>query len=350
VKLGLIARADNTGLGIQSWEFARHMAPERTLVIDVGHLADSGLHCNKATHAERYPGAIMSTGWIPPRPLLIEFLRGLDAVFVCETPYNYELFSLAKRLGVHAVLQYNWEFLDYARRRDLPIPALFAAPSTWHYGDLRYANKILLPVPIATDRFTPREHGPTATHFLHIVGRPAIHDRNGTDALLAALEHVTAEVTVTLKCQEPGHLKALTANVRAPGNVALSLDYSPVADYWDNYTTGDVLVMPRRFGGLCLPVQEAIGAGMPAIMPAITPNHDWLPASWLVPAHRQGQFTGRSPIELYGVHPRELAAKLDRFATDPDFYAAAIAEAAEIAASHSWAALKPEYDRAIMPR
>ena len=35
MKLGLIARADNTGLGMQTWEFYRAMKPEKTLVVDI---------------------------------------------------------------------------------------------------------------------------------------------------------------------------------------------------------------------------------------------------------------------------------------------------------------------------
>lgn len=347
----MIARADNSGLGIQSWEFHRHMAPQRTLIIDVGHLANDGLHCNKATFLDRYPGdAQVFKGWIPPTEVLARFLRDLDVVYMAETPYNYALFALGKQMGVRTVLQYNWEFLEHPRRRDLPEPTVFAAPSTWHYADLDVENKCLLPVPISTDRFTPRNHPPTAHRFVHVVGRPAVHDRNGTRMLLAALEHITAEVTVTFKCQEPGYLGRLSGRRHSPDNVTVRLDSSPVDDYWDNYTTGDVLVMPRRFGGLCLPVQEALGAGMPVIMPAIAPNDAWLPARWLVPAHHEGQFPSRNPIDLYGVDPRELAAKIDEFATDAVFYADAQQQAAKLAEGLSWAAMKPEYDRVLAPR
>lgn len=357
MKLGMIARADNTGLGIQSWEFHRHMKPDRTLIIDVGHLADDGQHCNKTTYRDRYPAdSIVFEGWSPPSGLLAHFLDGLDAVFTAESPYNYALFSLAERMGIHTVLQYNWEFLDHIRRRDLPAPSLFAAPSTWHYSDLQRPNKMLLPVPIAMDRFIRtqprREH---ATHFVHLVGRPAIHDRNGTSTLLAALGDIRSEVTVTLKCQEPGYLGALIgkhfleSDVKRVGNVTLVIDSTPVENYWDNYTTGDVLVMPRRFGGLCLPVQEALAAGMPVIMPAILPNTDWLPAEWLIPAIYRGNFDSRSTIDLYSASPSALAAKIDHFATDPAFYAEAVEKADAIAHWRSWAALKPEYDRALTP-
>lgn len=348
MKLGLIARADNSGLGIQSWEFARHMQPDRTLIIDVSHLADAGLHCNKRTFTDRYPGATSFKGWIPPMSVLRDFLQGLDTVFVAETPYNYALFSIAKAMGVRSVLQYNWEFLDYLRNQDLPKPSLFAAPSTWHYRDLPYRDKVMLPVPIATDRFTPREHGATAAHFVHIVGRPALHDRNGTASLLCALRHVTATVTVTMRCQQPGYVCGLIHkhHIHTPDNVTLIDDCTPVDNYWDNYTTGDVLIMPRRFGGLCLPMNEALGAGMPVIAPGIEPNK-WLPSRWLVPARREGSFTSRSQIDLYGTIERALAAKIDEFATNATLFGDALESAHKLADELSWAALKPEYDRIL---
>ena len=40
MKIGLIARADRTGLAVQTWEFWRNMQPYKTLVINptwIGH-------------------------------------------------------------------------------------------------------------------------------------------------------------------------------------------------------------------------------------------------------------------------------------------------------------------------
>lgn len=341
MKLGLIARADNRGLGVQTLEFYRHMAPVKTMVVD----CDSAMPL--PMHLDRYPDATVVSR-IPNTRDVSEFLDGLDVVFTAETPYNYEFFARASRMGVRTVLQYNFEFLEDMRKPYLPKPTLFASPSTWRYGDVPYRNKCLLPVPIAIDRFTASDHGPVATQFLHIVGRPAAHDRNGTVALLSALAHVTASVTVTVRCQLPGYVSGLIAaeRIRTPPNVTLIVHPGDVTDYWELYE-GDVLIMPRRFGGLCLPAQEAIGAGMPVIMPAIAPNIDWLPADWLVPATMAGSFHARSSIDLYTTSDRELAAKIDQFATDATFYASARAKAADIATELSWTAMRSEYDRIL---
>lgn len=314
-RIGLIARADNSGLGIQTWELYRHLAPAKVLVIDVGHLHDTSAHCNKATHLDRYPGATVCHGWRPSRAQLADFLTGLDVVLTCETPYNLALYALAREMGVRTALQLNYEFLEQG---PLLGPDLLIAPSLWHWDDIATphgSRKIHLPVPIATDRFGPRRpFQRAAEHFVHIVGRPAIHDRNGTIDLLRALRHVQSDITVSIRTQDSQFVPALGG---IPGNVKIKIERRDVANYWDNYTTGDVLVMPRRFGGLCLPVNEALGAGMPVIMTDIEPNNLWLPPEWLVPAEYFGSFAAKSSIDIYRADPHALALKIDEMACGP---------------------------------
>jgi glycosyltransferase involved in cell wall biosynthesis len=116
-------------------------------------------------------------------------------------------------------------------------------------------------------------------------------------------------------------------------------------NYWEMYDA-DVMVMPRRYGGLCMPVNEALGAGMPIIMPAISPNKDWLPKEWLTPAELK--FTtifkrGNLSIDVYLTEPMVLAKKIDQFANDPDFYQEQVQKARKLAKEYSWGTLKPLY-------
>lgn len=338
MRVGLIARADNTGLGVQTWEFHRHMQPAKTLVVDIS--SRKGL----ASHPDRYPGARIVHGYPTPQQFT-DFLAGLDVVFTCETAYGHHLYSLADSLGVTSVLQYNFEFLDHLSQRHLPRPTLFAAPSPWRYDDVPFPNKRLLPVPIPLDRFHGHPGpGATARRFLHVAGRPAIQHRNGTWDLLNALQHVQSEITVTITCQDPDYVPGLLREFTIPGTVTVESASGDVANYWDLYV-GDVLVMPRRFGGLCLPVNEALGAGMPVIMTDIDPNNAWLPGEWLVPASKYGQLMVRTAIDLYMADPRALAARIDRFATDDAFFAAAKDSARALAKQYSWDQLQPEYEQ-----
>lgn len=326
--LGLIARADARGLGIQTKAFHDAMRPAKTMVIDCPSQKPLPIR------RDWYPDAT----WIHGLPTVKDFaawLPGLDVVYTAETGYGHALWDEAERLGVRTVLHANYEFLNRNDR-----PSVWAAPSTWHLDDFP-AGTVHLPVPI-TPAPTDFPQAGTARHFLHVVGRPAIHDRNGSADLLQSLQHVRSDITITITCQERGYLDGLNRG-HIPGNVTLKVRTGDAATTTDLYRGQHVLVMPRRFGGLCLPAQEATAAGMPVIMPNISPNDAWLPAEWLVPATKTGSFRARQHIELHTVDHHALAARIDQFATDPNLYTEASAKAQEIAAALSWDALTPRY-------
>lgn len=332
MRLGLIARADSRGLGIQTRSFHDHMRPAKTMVIDCPSAKPLPLR------RDWYPDATWIKGLPTPRDFRT-WLQGLDVVFTAETAYGPHLWSEADRVGVKTVLQGNFEFLNKADR-----PTQWVAPSMWRFDEWPKGT-VYLPVPIETGRFTLNQ-STDAKRFLHIVGRPAIHDRNGTEDLLEALKHVTADIEVTIRCQDRDYLASIDGFPINRRKVKLNLAGGDVENYWDNYTGQDVLIMPRRFGGLCLPANEALGAGMPVIMPHIDPNW-WLPGEWLVSAHKTGSFMAKTRVDLHAVDPVVLARKIDRFATDTEFFQKAQRQALELAEGLSWEALKPEYEKVL---
>ena len=93
-------------------------------------------------------------------------------------------------------------------------------------------------------------------------------------------------------------------------------------------------------------MNEALGAGMPVIMPDISPNNQWLPKSWLTKAEHSFVFKpGRrgNPIDVHKTDPKVLAAKIDEFATDSGLYNSGAKEARALAYKYSWAELKKLY-------
>jgi glycosyltransferase involved in cell wall biosynthesis len=89
-----------------------------------------------------------------------------------------------------------------------------------------------------------------------------------------------------------------------------------VKDYWDLYRGFDVLVMPRRYGGLCLPAIEAGGAGLGIVMLDCPPNYDYpvMP----VKCHRAVDIDMKiGMVETYTADPSALAAALDHLADNP---------------------------------
>jgi glycosyltransferase involved in cell wall biosynthesis len=339
-KVGAICRMDSTGLGIQSKEFFDHI-PCKALVVDVSRVNQS----MKQNH-EWYPNSpIVYFTRVPNfrfNPAVIkDFLKGLEVLVAFETPYDFTIFPLAKLMGIKTVLQLNYEFLDYPS--NLPAPDLFAAPSLWHYDEIP-DPKVFLPVPVNTNHFRPVLKEKT---FVHIAGKPAVHDRNGTYTFLKSLKYVRNDIKVILKCQDKIKLPELAKLIsEVPPHISITQDYTNHPNYWDNYT-GGVLVLPRKYGGLSLGINESIAAEMPVIATDISPNFTWLPKEWLVPAKKTGSFQCKKPVDIYEADERLLAGKIDQFCEQQFYYQQVIA-AKEIKKRISWETLLPEYYRVLL--
>lgn len=335
MKIGLLAYSTDTGLGNQTYEFYKHMKPHKTLVADLSRLN------NVTTHHDRFPDAQVVMG-IPDCAAMDWLSDDVDVIFVCETPLNYCLFEKAKAKGVPVVLQYNYEFLDYLNQPQLTPPAVLAAPTVWHKQDverLNIAPVIDLPVPTEVSDINFREINECRTIF-HIAGKQAIHDRNGTRTFIEAAIKCGNKFKYIIYAQAvDGDTDRMILD--AQKKIDLQVIYD-VEDYLEMYTVGDVLVLPRKYGGLCLPMQEALAAGIPVIMPDIEPNDYRLPKQWLVMAKRTRSFMTRTQIDIYETDPNHLAFKMCEFA-DEDFMRWSNQEAKQIGKGLRWETLTPMY-------
>jgi glycosyltransferase involved in cell wall biosynthesis len=75
----------------------------------------------------------------------------------------------------------------------------------------------------------------------------------------------------------------------------------------------DGMILPRRYAGLCLPMNEALMSAMPVFMTDLSPNNKILPERWLVPATQTGQFKAKSIIDVYSANPKHLAELVDNY-------------------------------------
>jgi len=327
MRVGALCRMDFTGLGIQSKEFFDHI-PCKALVIDSTKLSGT------IQNPHWYPGQkiFKIDTWLKiPIDVINEFLNDIDILITFETPYDYSIFDTCRKRGIKTVLQLNYEFLEYPSKH--PLPDLFAAPSLWNY-ELIPTPKMFLPVPVNVNHSVPDRQEKT---FLHIAGRTAVHDRNGTLPFLRSLQYVNNRIKVIVRGQHHITLP------RVPSHVKLIQDFTNKENYLENYT-GGVLVMPRKYGGLCLPAQESIGFEMPVIMTDISPNNTWLPKEWLVPAHKGNSFKCKTHVDIYEVDERQLGAKIDEFC-DSDFYNKAVEKAKGLKERISWEKLLPTYQK-----
>ena len=86
MRLGIIARSDNTGLGNQTIELVKMLNPDKILLIN------SQFFNNNKQHPEWYKGynVIQTVKGMPKTSEIIAFLEGLDVVISCETFYHLE--------------------------------------------------------------------------------------------------------------------------------------------------------------------------------------------------------------------------------------------------------------------
>lgn len=332
MKLGLIARCDTRGgLAIQTAEAYAHLHPDRVLVVHADH-ESRGL-CDRA----RYPGDDVT--WLPAGPSpddAAEFMDGLDVVFSCECLYLPEWVAIAKHLDVDVVVQANPEMYDAAELAGARV----VLPTPWESH--RVPHEAILPVPVALERFPFRQRT-EARVFYHPTSE-AIQDRNGTSIVLAALQYVTADVVVQIRGQLSRGELARKRTRRIPDNVKLiELPWSN-GPYWEAYPPdADVLILPRRYGGLCLPMQEAAALGMPLLTTDLVPQREYPHAVFVdaMPSLQESMKIG--PVMVHKADPRALAHKIDLMARGPEFIVEYSTAAREWAEARSWSALEATY-------
>lgn len=333
MRVGLIARGEDRGLGIQTWEWARHMRPDAVLLVGMGALAGP-----YPQHRDRFDIAVTTCvefdGHRFRTPAVVRaWLDSVDVIYCAETWYDDRLPHWCHAAGVRLVCHVNPEFWRWPGE---PLPAVrWWLPTSWRRDVLPEGARVV-PVPVAIDRWptgAPRGGPPV---FLHVAGKRAAGDRNGTSLLLAALGRTRCAMTV----------RVVTQDVRLPAarlarGVHLEATTGGVVDYWRLYDDADVLVMPRRYGGLCLPAHEAAGAGLGLAMTAASPNQATWPCAALEVESWTTIHTPAGPVPMANADPAHIARVLDVLAGDVLERQGLAAAARRWAERHSWTTLEP---------
>lgn len=312
-RLGLFgARANNAGLGTQSLAFFRYCEPDATLVIDYS------LFDGKQSFPERFrgrgvehfqgpPSAADISGWLDRHQP--------DLVFTIETPYNHDLYSICRSRRIITVCQFNFEFLHNLRDSSLPLPDVLAAPTPWCLEQLHSMEQLggrtwirLLPVPVQAS--TSASVRPVRT-FVHVAGYALHRDRNGTELLLKAWPFVKSQVHLRIHTQHD--LSEWMSGI----DPRIEIVEGNLEDSDDLYRGAEALVLPRSYGGLCLPALEAIARGLVVIMPECSPNWGWCHPRAMFPVVATDT-SGNYPVAW--LSPEILARQIDRAASwdEPD--------------------------------
>lgn len=316
LKIGFFARVDDTGLGSESEAFIKYLQPAKILEIAIG---------NKPQHRGKF-GGIRCEGE-PGKDAIQEFSKGLDIIFSIETFYNPFACSTIRQCGVKSALRVNYEYLDTLV--GMNKPDLFILPLDWNAQYIPNP-KIILPWPVDTERFRPREIR-TAKTFVHIEGNGGYMDRNGTDIVLKAIPFVKSPARFIIWSQRKSP-KITDQRILWRGSATRPEEL---------YDEGDVLLYPRKHSGQSLVVNEAQAKGMAIMMTDMEPQNKFLPPALLIKPMKIFQTEIKRLIDCAIIDPREVAKKVD------EIYGQNIwqysKQSIQAAKQKSWTALLPEY-------
>ena len=311
MRLGIIARSDNTGLGNQTKELVDMLKPAKILLID------STPFNKNSQHPEWYKDydCIKSTGF-PTLQQIKLFLKEVDVVISCETFYDQNFVRYAKKYGVKTILQYNYELFGNLAAPNLPLPDILLSPSVWHIDHVKklFGNQskvIHLPPPTSPLIFSgAKEINMSKDHnrILHIAGKKAAKDRNGTNTVLEMLKYSKADYELVIRSQS--EIETTIKDSR------LKIEIGNPDSREEMYSGFDAMVLPRRYAGLCLPMNEALMSALPVFMTDVSPNNYILPKEWLIKSFSIGTFRTKVRVDLFEVDTKELALSIDNYIND----------------------------------
>ena len=309
MRLGIIARCDNTGLGNQTKELVKMLNPDKILLID------SYSFNNNKQYPQWYDGynVIKTVKGMPRTNEVVSFLDGIDVVISCETFYHLDFVDMARKRNIKTILQYNYELFGNLVHPEWLLPDVLLSPSSWNIDVVKekFGSKCKiyhLPPPTDTSLFNAaRENNLSKTHkrILHIAGKKAAKDRNGTNTVVEMLKHSSADYELVIATQTP--LDFITKDRR------LKINKDNVRNREDLYSGYDAMVLPRRYAGLCLPMNEALISGLPVFMTDISPNNQILPHNWLVGSNKIGEFKTKSMVDIYEADATKLGKTIDNY-------------------------------------
>lgn len=343
-KLGLIARADDRGLGTMTQEFHRQLDPHKTLVVLTGDKQfpeDVGRFPN----GKRYIVQLGPNMQLPESTVR-DFLRDLDVVYSAETFYDWRMIRWAREMNVKTVLHAMPELTRHHHTRELfdLHPDEWWWPTEWLVDHLvskglpRGRQMIVPTVNLATRSIAGGPHADGPLRVVHPGGKEALGDRDGTQIFIEAMRHVTSDVHATIYAQDREFPEL-------PDNVTWTVG-GYVKNRWDMFRHQHVTVLPRRYGGLSLKVHESLGSGVPVLMSDVEPNRMW-------PGQRVKASRGRrlrvpcGMIQAWDADPVLIAEQIDDMNRFRDLLHVDQKQAEEWARANSWVWMRGKYVKAF---
>lgn len=304
---GIVCYATEQGLGRQAKSFFDNGLIDEVFVYP---------HSSYTNHYEWYPNRCKTYE---------EMLSKVDSVWFLETPFDWKYVIQARDKGIKTVM-----FLMYECSRLPYQPDVLVGGSIMeriHFGDSIKVINVPAPKEIQW-----KLHKRAKT-FIHNAGHGGLGGRNGTKELIEALKYTTLPFKLIIRSQFPIQCDDQRVEVR--------IGDFPYETLFDE---GDVFIYPDKFGGSCLPIQEAFSAGMAVMASDRLPLNTWLPKELLIPIKGyKKERIAEKEFDSAIVDPKDIAFQIDLFYNqDIQKYSLAGKVWAE---ENSWENLKPLYEQ-----
>jgi hypothetical protein len=348
VKLGVVVRAEHRGLGIQTRAVADALSADRVLWVEP-RPASWSQHPDLFAH-HQVTHTAWRRGWLDEQTVR-RWLEGLDVVYTAETGYDPRLPDWCDAAGCGLVRHANPEQLG-ADEVEAAGSTVWWAATPWRLDRLPAGTRVV-PMPVDPPAgFDPslRNRDPgRPINFVHSMGHHAEGDRAGTEVVAAAVRGLVHPCRVDVFCQD----RRMSAVFKAPPGVDLRVRTRGVADRWDQFRGGDVLLLPRRYGGLSLPTLEGLAAGLVAVMPDCSPNQVWPGPKIRVDGWRRVRMRC-GKVDVCDPSAAHLAEVMNGLCARPERVVERKAESRAWAEANTWDALRPlwlaELRRAVSAR
>ena len=298
MRIGMVAYATKQGLGYLAKSFYDAGIVDEVILI---------YHGRNTTYPEWYQNRAVSITRLPIRGKAVNDLLGrVDLMLFFETAFDWSFLKVCKARGVKTICMPMHEWFPVNCKNAFDG---YLCPSLL---DVDYfPGSPLFQPPVDPSTWKLRI---TAKRFLHNAGNVGHRNHKGTLELLKATEYIESDLTVTIRCQNQEKFNRLVQQVpEVESNPAVTIERGeiPYADLHKDY---DAVVIPEKFNGLSLPLQEAYAAGMLVITTARYPANTWLPTEPLIPveSYHQAAITDNYlTFQEAVVNPREIAKTMD---------------------------------------
>ena len=293
---GMLVRDDRGGLGNLTLEAWRHLRPDLTVVVQ-------SRPCRGEPRPEMFDADWTRTVHVPnpiPSDWWDRHAGDVDVWWSSETWYSDAAETAIRDAGGRSVLYVMPELFRRSNADDL------WNPTNYLMGPLPFRTRVVEWPSTVPETWQVRSEIRRIVH----VSSGARDDRNGTAEFVEALRHVESDLEVVV--HHPDRLPRLPRRwtEQVGSGVSISVQNAYVDDLTGLYRWADLLVMPRHYAGLSLPVLEAAATGCVVMMSDTAPQNGW-PVVLCPSVPGPETFPVGHPTPTVRCDPTVLAAMID---------------------------------------